>query len=505
MVVSVQRMAGPSRRASTLSVVQLHFTDYFGVDPGTLDDYGAFDISVVSDLPLFVDPFLLFNSDEPEFHRLHDEILRYLCFLRDRSGGELDEGTMRSLYCFGEVKQNWLGYTQLGNSGRGLGPDFARGLHMALGGILHDFGLETVTQGSHLEKVTLVGSGVGQDNISDFTTNLIKGWLCRYTETFARLHIDPSRLDEFPITRAEFDYATETWATRSYELPVKDHDYVLLTPSAILTRHETWINHSDMVRKITRLPAAVSDAEQRAKIDAYLQRKLGDEPTAQQRARAAQETINAFPELIDLYIRLQEEDGDSANAVSVEEVAETRQRFVDAVRAAVAGLSRQTTFFAALWRSYEECLARVQIFKDWVEHEDGYQLFNPRGSRPPSRESDVQLAFKLVWAGSELDVNREVNNGRGPADFKASMGSGDKSLIEFKLASNASLKRNLRNQVDIYERANGTRSSVKVIVCYTEAHQRRVSLILEELGIGAEESVVVINARNDDKPSASNA
>ena len=27
-----------------------------------MDEYGAFDISVVSDLPLFIDPFLLFNS-----------------------------------------------------------------------------------------------------------------------------------------------------------------------------------------------------------------------------------------------------------------------------------------------------------------------------------------------------------------------------------------------------------------------------------------------------------
>jgi hypothetical protein len=48
-----------------------------------------------------------------------------------------------------------------------------------------------------------------------------------------------------------------------------------------------------------------------------------------------------------------------------------------------------------------------------------------------------------VWCGTEFDVNREVNNGRGPVDFKVSFGADDKSLIEVKLASNSSLKRNL--------------------------------------------------------------
>lgn len=57
---------------------------------------------------------------------------------------------------------------------------------------------------------------------------------------------------------------------------------------------------------------------------------------------------------------------------------------------------------------------------------------------------------------SEFDVNREPNYGRGPVDFKASYGAGDKSLIEFKLGSNTQLKRNLEKQVEIYKKANQT-------------------------------------------------
>lgn len=491
-------------RAPNLTRMELYFSDYFDVDPAALDAYGAFDISVVSDLPLFVDPFLLFNSADPGLQALHDAIIEYLCFLRDRSGGALDEGTMRSLYCFAEVKQNWLGFTRLGNGGAGLGPTFARALHAALGGILNNFGRETVTQGSHLEKVTLVGAGVGQDNISDLTVNLIKGWLCEYTQTFARQHLDPTLRREVAVTRAFFNYATETWATRAFDLPFKDDDFVLLTPSAILTRHETWISHSGMVRNIQYLPEAVSDAEQRAKVSAYLYRRLGDDPTAEQKAAAAQATIEAFPELIDLYVRRQEDNGDRARSISAERVADTRQVLVEMVRAASAGLE-PTGFHDRPWRSFDECLARAKLFKHWIEDQDGYRVFNPRDGRRPSNEEELQLVFMLLWAQSEFDANREPNNGRGPVDFKISMGSGDKALIEFKLASNTQLKRNLERQLEIYERANRTRSSVTVIVCFTEAHQRKVAKVLEDLGLGSGPSLVVINARNDDKPSASKA
>ena len=55
--------------------IKLLFSDYFEVSPGILNKYGAFNISLVSDLPLFVDPFLLFNSDKEDYKALHDGII----------------------------------------------------------------------------------------------------------------------------------------------------------------------------------------------------------------------------------------------------------------------------------------------------------------------------------------------------------------------------------------------------------------------------------------------
>ncbi|MNR55697.1 hypothetical protein D3C85_1761240 [compost metagenome] len=82
---------------------------------------------------------------------------------------------------FPEVKENWFGFSKSGNSGRGLGPGFAKSLQVNFKDVFSDFGNETAGA-THLGKLTLIKHGVGKDQISDFTCNLIHGFLASYTE-----------------------------------------------------------------------------------------------------------------------------------------------------------------------------------------------------------------------------------------------------------------------------------------------------------------------------------
>ena len=61
--------------------MKVYFTDFFNVDEELLDEYGAFNISLINDMPLFIDPFLLFHSEKEEYKKLHEDIIRYLIFL----------------------------------------------------------------------------------------------------------------------------------------------------------------------------------------------------------------------------------------------------------------------------------------------------------------------------------------------------------------------------------------------------------------------------------------
>src|SRR5215468_357415 len=78
------------------------------------------------DVPVGIDPFLLFKSRDPEFRKLHDKILEVF-----RSGvdsikmGRDDKA--RAVFQFPEVPEIGLGYTRKGKRGSGVG-DFLSGL-----------------------------------------------------------------------------------------------------------------------------------------------------------------------------------------------------------------------------------------------------------------------------------------------------------------------------------------------------------------------------------------
>lgn len=491
--------------------MDIYFSDHFKVKEKDLEKYGAFNISLVADLPLFIDPFLLFNSKKKKYKQLHEDIIKYLVFLKDKSTSQtLDDGALKAWYAFKEVEQNWLGFSVTGNKGSALGMDFARALNGNLHKIFSEFGQEKVTKGSHLEKLCLIKDGVGKDNISDFSTNLVKEFLLDYTQTFAQKHIDESLRQKFRIPRTRFNYDTQTWEEATFDLPKFKNDFVILTPKELLTKDETWINKKDLLEDFDRIPNAITDDELRFKINNYFLSRIPrdpkkkKEPTKQEKVAAAFATIQEFPELIDYYIKSKEESGDLAESVSSEKVAFSQKFYIDNVQNFIAGLQNKN-FYAFAQNSQVEAKKKIEILKEYIEDNDGYKLFYHNGQRIKG-EKDLQLLFGLVCHESSIfDVNREVNNGRGPVDFKISKGNADKTLVEFKLANNKKLEQNLQKQVEIYQKANKTMSSFKVIIYFTKDENERVVAILNKIGLTGKENIVLIDGRNDNKVSASNA
>lgn len=483
--------------------VQIYFSDFFEVSQDTLRAYGAFNISLVNDLPLFIDPFLLFNSQNPEYRHLHDEMIRYVRFLRDKAAaGSLNDWVVGPWCTFPEVKQTWLGFSKRGNRGSGLGREFARSLSQNLNTVFSNFGQETITRGSHLEKLTLIRGGVGRDNISDFVTTLIKPYLLRYTQTFAQANLRSDQRAIRSVPRVSFDYDTESWQSERFELPIRSNDYVILTPRDILTKDETWINRPELVRDFEDIAESLPNADLRALVNNYFMQRLPRIPTARDRVAAKIQTLQAYPQVIEHYIRKKEDEGDKAQPASSLKVRQSEQLFINEVRGLVATLLSTTSFYTVPGNTYEEAVERVNFLKDVIENKDGYRIFW-RGGQPIRREEDLQILYRLTWSGTPSDVNREVNNGRGPADFAVSRGAADKSLVECKLASNTKLKQNLQHQSVIYERASNATRSLKVILYFTAEELEKANTILRDLGMQNDSSIVLIDARQDNKPSAS--
>ena len=98
-----------------------------------------------------------------------------------------------------------------------------------------------------------------------------------------------------------------------------------------------------------------------------------------------------------------------------------------------------------------------------------------------------------------------MNDGRGPADYKISKGARDKTIVEMKLASNSGLARQLANQAEIYQKASDAGVAFKVVVYFNLTEKSKIEKVMKELGIEKCKRIYLIDARDDNEPSASKA
>jgi hypothetical protein len=145
------------------------------------------------------------------------------------------------------------------------------------------------------------------------------------------------------------------------------------------------------------------------------------------------------------------------------------------------------------------------FLKDVIENKGGHRIFYLDG-QPIEREADLHILYRFTWHATPSDISREVNDGRGPADFKALRGATDKTLVEFKLAKNTHLERQLAKQVEVYEKASDvTHPSLKAILYFSDSQLERVLAILRRLKLAKCPHIILIDVRDDNKPSGSKA
>jgi hypothetical protein len=272
-----------------------------------------------------------------------------------------------------------------------------------------------------------------------------------------------------------------------------------------MTKDDTWINKTDLLDDFDSLPEAIPNAELRAQVNNYFLAQLprDKEPSRKEERNAAAATILQFPPLVDYYIRYKEDHGDRAESVSSQRVAFSDRLYVRQLRK-LRDLLKQVGFYDAGADSHEASLKRAAFLKDVIENKGGWRLFYVDG-KPIQREDDLHVMYRLTWFGTSHDVSREVDDGRGPADFKISRGARDKTIVEFKLGSNSKLRRNLEKQVEVYKKASDAEHGVKVILYFSEQELERVTRILEELGMDRDPNVVLIDAGREGKVSGSRA
>jgi len=190
------------------------------------------------DLPLFVDPFLLWKSPSMQDQSLHTALVSCFNHFGHLSKTGKQDQAIDALVQISECKEVGLGSAR-DKRGRRIGRGTAGEILTLFQSIpqVKQVGFE------HIEEIQLFVDQISKDRISDITCSLVKSFLVDFT-------VDQCLRLQIPIrdVRLEgvFDYQTKTFKSENIPLPVNPYtnDPVLLVPKRWL-RFSPWIDFDD--------------------------------------------------------------------------------------------------------------------------------------------------------------------------------------------------------------------------------------------------------------------
>lgn len=217
--------------------------DYFDLN-FTQDDVDFAIPHLKEDIPLYVDPFLLWKSDREDYQHHHSELLAFFERLRQEvlSGHKLK--AKEALLECQETREIGLGYALGSKSGSAIGPKLAEDILAIYEEIpqVHESGL------THIEVLGLVVPKLAEDRISDLATAVLKSFFIDFTRERARALSIPTQRFNLPSV---YDHTRHIWRPLTCELPFNpvDGSFLLFAPLNLL-RHLPWINYLDYYRSM---------------------------------------------------------------------------------------------------------------------------------------------------------------------------------------------------------------------------------------------------------------
>jgi hypothetical protein len=196
----------------------------------------------VEDLPLCIDPFLLYKSRDPDLRSLHDLVTGHFGAGVEaiRSG---NIGESERILDFPEVPEVGFGYGSNSKRGSGLGTTLQKLLidSLTLSPAILARGIR------HIEEMQLISPGIGPDRVGDIASNILKKYLIGYTQRQCAIHNIPIERN-MPLEHV-FDPEDGRWSDGYFDLPMNPADGkpVLLVPRRMV-RQLPWINYENFAK-----------------------------------------------------------------------------------------------------------------------------------------------------------------------------------------------------------------------------------------------------------------
>ncbi len=216
--------------------------DAFGAN-FTQDDVSFAIPRLREDIPLYVDPFLLWVSDDQNYRSLHDRLIGFFRLVSERVRDGDVGGAARLLAGCQEQPALGLGYASGSKRGTSVGPKLIAEILR----VHRDVPQLAEGRIRHLEELQLVVPGFAEDRVSDTASAILKEFFISYTAEQAAKHGIPTR----PVRLSDvYDSSRRLWVPApEARLPFNpaDSSPILLAPLDLL-RRLPWINYPDYYR-----------------------------------------------------------------------------------------------------------------------------------------------------------------------------------------------------------------------------------------------------------------
>lgn len=217
-------------------IIRPRLSDYYNI-PLLQSDVDFVIPFMDEDIPLYVDPFLMWKSPSQMDNMLHDGILSAFNNLgRMYLEGKCDEA-VSNLVFLSECDEVGLGLSKT-RKGRPISIVVAKDILALFKAIpqIQQYGFR------HFEQIQLLVDQISKDRVSDITCSLIKSFLIDYT-------IDQCQKYGIPLQSVEvhrYDYKRFKIVKEGVKLPVNEESKqpVLLVPKRWL-RFTPWLNYDD--------------------------------------------------------------------------------------------------------------------------------------------------------------------------------------------------------------------------------------------------------------------
>ncbi len=212
--------------------------DVFGAE-FTQDDVDFAIPRLERDIPLYIDPFLLWASEKLVYKAWHTVIVEFCHRVATSANDDVSQATQLLLGCR-EDQALGLGYGSRSRNGRSIGPSLISGI------ILAHQEIPQLRHGTlrHLEELQLVVPRFAEDMVSDMSAAIIKPLLIELTVGACEQYKIPTRLAR---VRDAFNSQLGAWApAQEAALPFNPLTGLplLLVPLDLL-RHLPWINYEN--------------------------------------------------------------------------------------------------------------------------------------------------------------------------------------------------------------------------------------------------------------------